>query len=303
MHKITMTDELKTKMIQLYNEGLMDTEIAKCLNISDSVVYYWRKKLNLKTKFTYKQINKIDNNLFEKLFYKGLNDREIAEQLHMSPSGIYSHRMRHGYIRKNYSESSSKKLTQFQKEVLLGTVMGDSSLHFTQGSKHAFGSCSHGIKQQSYCQYKCEIFNSIGAKGKYSKRKTMDKRTGIYYENYTFRVPANPELDIWYQSFYKNGKKVIPFNLFEYFTPISLAYLFMDDGSKTQHSYYIATNCFTREELEQFSQFLYKTFNIETTIQKNNILYIKTKSASLFEHLISPYIHKSMKYKLHRTVS
>ena len=43
MHKVTMTDELKIKMIQLYNEGLMDTEIAKRLNISDSVVYYWRK--------------------------------------------------------------------------------------------------------------------------------------------------------------------------------------------------------------------------------------------------------------------
>lgn len=62
-------------------------------------------------------------------------------------------------------------------------------------------------------------------------------------------VPANPAIKDWDAAFYKNNKKVIPFELFNYFTEVSLAFMFMDDGTKTHNSYSIATNCFTTEEL------------------------------------------------------
>lgn len=303
MQKITMTKELKEKTIELYNMGLMDTEIANTLGISDSVVFYWRKKLNLKTKFTYDKIKKINDVEFEKLFYNGLNDREIAEKLNMSPDGIYSHRMRHGYIRRNYSESTPRKLTQFQKEVLFGTLLGDSSLRFPKKAKHASCTCMHGIKQQEYCKHKCMIFESIGATGKYHKRKISDPRTGIYYEDFSYYLPANPELDIWYDNFYQNGKKHIPFNLIKYLTPVSLAYWFMDDGSKTKNGYYLCTNCFELEELYQLQTILLEKFQIVTRLHKGNKLYITAKSTALFTYLISPYIHETMKYKLHTTVS
>ena len=40
-------------------------------------------------------------------------------------------------------------------------------------------------------------------------------------------------------------------------------------------------------------------FDIETTIQKDNRVYIKANSRKLFEHLITPYMCGCMKYKLH----
>ena len=46
-------------------------------------------------------------------------------------------------------------------------------------------------------------------------------------------VPANPAIKEWDEAFYKNNKKVIPFELFNYFTEVSLAFMFMDDGTKT----------------------------------------------------------------------
>lgn len=67
----------------------------------------------------------------------------------------------------------------------------------------------------------------------YSKRRNPDPRTGIYYEKYFCRTPCNPALNYLYEAFYKNKKKVIPFELLDNFTAKSLAFMYMDDGSKT----------------------------------------------------------------------
>ena len=83
------------------------------------------------------------------------------------------------------------------------------------------------------------------------------------------------------------------------FTARSLAFMFMDDGSKTNNSYTIATQCFTKNNLEEFKKVLFTKFGIETTLHKHNQLYIRACSAALFKSLIEPYMCDCMKYKLH----
>lgn len=112
-------------------------------------------------------------------------------------------------------------------------------------------------------------------------------------------IPANPELLPIYKSFYLDGKKHIPFNLLDKFSEVSLAFLFMDDGCKTSCSYSIATNCFDLKELEEFRIFLKRKFNLETSIFKSKVLYIRAKSRDIFTSLVSPYIIPCMQYKLH----
>ena len=111
-------------------------------------------------------------------------------------------------------------------------------------------------------------------------------------------IPANPALKSWYDSFYKNKVKCIPFNLFKYFTSVSLAFMYMDDGSKIGNTYQIATNCFTKEEITKFRIFLLEKFNLETSMFKSHVLYIKQCSANHFTELVKPYIIPSMQYKL-----
>lgn len=111
-------------------------------------------------------------------------------------------------------------------------------------------------------------------------------------------VPANPELLEWYKDTYK-PKKTIPFELFDYFTAVSLAFMYMDDGCKTGNYYSISTNCFSKEELTKFVTFLKEKFNLDCTIRKDNSLYIKANSKNLFTSLIKPYIIPCMQYKLH----
>lgn len=297
--QFVINDEIEQEILKLYKKGKMDTEIAKILNIKSSTVANYRKTHNLPTKFTYKKISKIDNIKFEKLFNQGLSDYKIAKILKMSPDGVYSHRMRHGYLRNSLSTNKYIELTDFQKQVLLGTMLGDSSFKKGKGLLNPVITCSHCIAQKEYCEYKTTIFKSLNAYCKYRIRKTPDKRNGNIYENYTMYIPANPAIKDWDTAFYKNTKKVIPFELFEYFTEISLAFMFMDDGTKSSNSYSIATNCFTIEELTKFRIFLLEKFNLETSLFKNNILYIRAKSRDLFTSLIQPYVCECMRYKLH----
>ena len=295
---VLIRGDIEKQVLKLWKEGKMDSEIANITGLNRATIQLYRKNNNLPTKFTYDKISKIDNEEFERLFKLGLTDNEIAKQLNMSADGIYSHRMRHHYYRELYTLAKPKILTDYQKSVLLGTLLGDSS--FRLNGINPSISCAHCVAQKDLIIHKTEIFKSLGAWYNYSIRNTPDKRTGIYYETYTMRIGANPELKDWYDKLYPDGKKVIPMSLVEeVFNEVSLAFMFMDDGFKTRCSYSIATNCFSKENLIEFQQFLKTRFNISTTIQSQNVLYIKACSKDLFTALIKPHIIPCMQYKLH----
>jgi len=46
--------------------------------------------------------------------------------------------------------------------------------------------------------------------------------------------------------FYVDGIKIIPSNIGEHFTAVSLAYFFMDDGYKSRAGFYFCTESFTK---------------------------------------------------------
>lgn len=294
------TEEIKKQIISLYEEGKMDSEIAKIVGIKRATICYFRKKQGLITKFTYSKISKISKEELLPLFEAGLSDYAIAKKLNVSARSVYSYRKAHNITReKDLRFNKNIEPTNYQKQVLLGTLLGDSSLCKYKDTRNAWFSCAHGIKQKEYAFHLCALLESLGAKCNYHKRNIPDKRNNKYYEDYTVTTPCNPALNSWYKYFYTNNKKCIPFELFEYFTEVSLAFMFMDDGSKIAQSYTIATNCFDKEEIKKFQKFLLDTFNIVTSLHKQNRLYINKKSRKHFESLISPYIIDCMKYKLH----
>lgn len=294
-----LTEENKQQIVTLVEQGFMDSEIAEILNVTRSAILYWRRKLNIKTTFTYSKISKIQKEAFEPLFNQGLSDYKIASMLGVKPCSVFLFRKKNGYIREDFRLNKAIELTQFQKEVLLGTLLGDSSLR-KDNRKNTCLVCSHCVAQKQYCEEKANIFSSIGAKITYHKRITPDRRTGKLYECYTLFTPRNPALNVWYNSFYKNGKKVIPFDLFDYFTDVSLAFMFMDDGFRlSSGGLSIATNCFTEEEVKRFRLFLFEKFKLETSYHKSNgTIYILKKSVQHFIKLVSPYIYDCVRYKI-----
>lgn len=294
-----ITSPMKETLIRLYNEGKMDTEIANVLNVSRSAVFYWREQLGLKTKFTYNKINKLDIEKHKDLLLnKELSDYKIADILGLSHCCIRKARIKLGVKRRDLRYSQGVPLNHYQIEVLIGTVLGDSSLRASNNAAQFV--CIHCPKQYNYILNKFNIFKNIGIKLSFYKRNIPNKKTNKRYSNYRIQSKYNPCLLSFYNSFYKNGIKIIPKDLVtKYFSRVSLAYMFMDDGFQiNKNSYSIATNCFSIEDLHWFQEFLKSKFNLETTIHKDNVLYIKACSRNLFTYLVKPYINDCVKYKL-----
>lgn len=283
------------KAMLLAQQGFMDTEIAKIFGVTPGNIMFHRKNRGIESQFTYDKISKIDNKKFEELFNQGLGDEEIGKALGMSSDGIYSHRMRHGYIRESFKETKLNPLTQDNLEIILGIMMGDGSMEHKY--KNARMSIAHGEKQKEYSYYIANKLSNLNPHT-YTSTSKLDERTGKKYTSYWVSLPANPAFNEICEHFYVNRIKRIPIELFSNFTWQSLAYMFMDDGSKASCGGQLATNCFTIEDLQKFQAFLLEKFNIETSICKNHTLYIKAKSFRYMKPHIEPYMCECTKYKI-----
>lgn len=241
---------------------------------------------------------KWDFNKAVELLNKGFTYAEISRELKVNTITIQCYFLKHfGKKEKNTNTAKRIELSQIQKEVLFGGLLGDINLHISKknNSKNAFGKIEHSTKQLELVNYKKNIFSNISNDVKSIKR--FDSRTNkTYYSSY-FNLNTNPVLTEWFNLFYKNNKKIIPENL-SLLTPLAIAIWFMDDGYKIGKTYGFSTNSFSKDEIERLSLYLYDKFKLKTTIQSNNRLYIKMESSGLFNYLVSPFILESMKYKL-----
>ena len=77
-----------------------------------------------------------------------------------------------------------------------------------------------------------------------------------------------PCFNEFHNLFYPNGSKLVPLNIGELLTPLSLAYWLADDGSFEQinRGVKIATNCFTMDEVKLLISVLSGKFNLNCTI-------------------------------------
>lgn len=293
-----LTEQQISQILVLIKEGYMDSEIAKMFgDVTPGAIYYQRKKLGIKTSFTYEKNSKMDHNKLRVLFEQGWSDYRIAKELGVKPCSVFSYRKLHEIQRNdNLKYNKAVEPSDFQFEVLIGILMGDGSMRKTNVNPSFV--CMHGAKQKEYCQYKYELLKNLGAKLSHHKRNVIDKRTGLYYEDYTVRLSCNPALLGMYNSFYPNRKKVIPFSLFDRYSAASLAFHYMDDGYKMKNGYAIATQSFDKNDVIRFIDFLFERFGIKAKIWSNGAVYITKESSELFKSLIEPYFCDSMKYKL-----
>ena len=81
-------------------------------------------------------------------------------------------------------------------------------------------------------------------------------------------------------------------------TGLGIATWYMDDGSNGHYGYIFCTNGFSKDDVQLIQKFFKEKFDINTTIRKDNVIYIKADSKQKFKNLVSPYIIESMKYKL-----
>lgn len=119
-------------------------------------------------------------------------------------------------------------LTQYQKSVIIGTILGDGCLRIGKGRKNALLEINHSFKSKDYVDWKYQVLKNL-VKSEPKARKGNGNRIA-----YRFCTKQLPELTKIKNDFYENNVKIIPTNL--KLDPISLAVWYMDDGSKCRKS-------------------------------------------------------------------
>lgn len=131
----------------------------------------------------------------------------------------------------------------------------------------------------------------------------LDKRTGAIHTALWFNTITLPCFNYFHDMFYVNGVKVLPSNIMAMLTPVSLAFLIMDDGYfHTRDKYMgLCTDSFTHSDVCILMEVLETKFGLSCRIEKKGSNYriiIKSISMNTLRDLVRPHMHPSFNYKL-----
>ena len=193
------------------------------------------------------------------------------------------------------------KLTDLQRSILVGTLLGDGHLESRDKGKTYRLKIEHQLLQKDYTEWLHSYFKEWVRGGIYRKLKAQNK------EYVGFNTYSHGALRFYAQQFYVNRKKIIPKMIGKLLDPLSIAIWFMDDGSwkSNRHkTFIIHTLGFTKKDLESVQKVLEKKFKIKTSLHRQKEkywrLYVNSESAKDFEDIVKPYtsLIDSMKAKM-----
>ena len=191
----------------------------------------------------------------------------------------------------------SFKLSEKQKSVLLGTLLGDGSLKL-RGNYYRLH-IKHSYKQISLVRYKRKIFSNITNMPIRIFFQTVKDKDYRFCE---FVTLTHPEFSKYRELFYKDKKKVISQKLKQLLkSPLSLAMWFMDDGCAEYAGVSFNTQCFSLKEVRFLSQILKESFGLDSIIRKNKngwIIYIPKNNLNKFTNIVKKYLLPDFLYKL-----
>jgi hypothetical protein len=189
------------------------------------------------------------------------------------------------------------------KSILVGLILGDLCVQKGKRSANARLLFEQGTVHENYLFHLYELFKSYSPQVPKVLIRSPDKITGTVHSRIFFNTYSLPCFNEFYELFYTSGKKVIPANIGELLTPLSLCYWVCDDGGfhKTSRVVVLSTQSFTLEDVELLCKVLNDKFNLNCTINKNGnnfVIRIPTKSLSVLQYLLSPHMPNMMRYKI-----
>ncbi|HCM38314.1 TPA: hypothetical protein DIS61_06705 [Patescibacteria group bacterium] len=190
-------------------------------------------------------------------------------------------------------------LTSKQKEIIIGTLLGDG--HLEKNGKHTRLRVDHYNKHKKYVFWLAKELIPFSLKPRAINE--TDKRSGKVYSRWHISTKSLQLFDEFRALFYRGRIKIVPRNLEALITPLSLAIWYMDDGFRRKDSkgFYLCTSSYTQEEHKVLQEVLFKRFMILTKVhhQREYLrMFIPSASANTFNGLIKPYVLPDLNYKL-----
>lgn len=105
----TPREKLDEHFKELYEQGLPDRQIAAELNIHETSVGDYRKKLGLESNFLKNTTTQVLDKEFLQYYEDGLNDNQIATKLGFHPTTIRNYRVKLGLETQNERKKSLRE--------------------------------------------------------------------------------------------------------------------------------------------------------------------------------------------------
>lgn len=195
------------------------------------------------------------------------------------------------------------ELTNRQKDILLGTLLGDGYLQKT-GAHNARLRIEHSLKQKAYVDWKYEELENIFRSEPVFLRRVHPSSHQMYsyirLQSYADSLLGKLKL-----RFYKNGRKTIPLDIKNIIAnPLSLAVWYMDDGyyDKRDKSAHIYLQAFDAREIQLiisgFSQLGIECKAYCRPDRKACQLNFRNIHKNKLLSMIEPHLIAEMRYKL-----
>lgn len=205
------------------------------------------------------------------------------------------------------------KLKQNQKNLIIGTLLGDANLQTETNGRTWRYRALHKAEHKEYLIHKYNILINLCTCAPIYE-EIFDQRTNKNYRHFYFNTFIDPSLRFYANLFYENKDskfiKVIPKNIEKWLNAEVLAYWYMDDGSLKwlgkSNAMRICTENFSYRCVKRLQKALLNKFSLDLTLLKvkkkskilGHRLYINEANSKTFRELIRPYLLDSMKYKV-----
>jgi len=195
------------------------------------------------------------------------------------------------------------KLSDLQKEILPGILLGDAHLE-TQNSGKTF---RLKFEQSSgHKDYLFHLYDEFEDWVRTAPKEKLKRSSGRESSNWYFQTLSHASLRFYGHQFYPAGKKVVPKSIEKMLSPTGLAYWYMDDGSiksKESKGVIFNTQSFSEQDVVRLASILERKFGLKAKLRKQKDgpqIYVSGQSFETFLELVEPHIISSMKYKLPR---
>jgi len=186
-------------------------------------------------------------------------------------------------------------LTQVQKSVLIGTMLGDGGLRFR--GKNCRLHIKHSLNQLSLVKYKWQVFEPIIS----MKIRCFSQKVGMKDYNFAeFVTLTHPIFTHFYQLFYKNTKKIVTEKVAKTLDPLALAVWIMDDGSAEYAGLSIQTHSFSVEEVSILIKSIRENMGIQASVRANKgkyVIYFPFRSLPDLRSKLGNFILPEFRYK------
>lgn len=191
-----------------------------------------------------------------------------------------------------------EQLTSYQKQVLIGLLMGNGGLQTLNHGKTYRLRFVQSEVRKDYLFHLYEIFKGFV---KTPPGEMVDRRvSGEVYRRWYFNTLSSSVFNEFAELFYLNNQKVIKAELPLLVDRTALAYWFMDNGARKGKNYKgfrFCTDAYSYEEVLLLQNLLEQRFDLRTSItrQRQNFrISVKVESHTSLMKLISDLIPESM---------